>query len=273
MRPVPDQTILVTGATDGLGCALGLELARLGARVLLHGRSETKAEQARREISEQTGNERVEVVIADLASPAAVRELATQVSGTTDELHALVNNAGIGGAPQTRTEDGCELHFAVNYLSHFLLTRELLPLLDRSAPARIVNVASIGQAPIDFDDPMLTQGYDPMRAYCQSKLAQISFTIELAERLAGSRVTVNALHPATLMDTKMVRDYFGVPRTSVEEGLRATLRLAIDPELEGVSGRYYDGLDESRAHPQSADPDARRRLWELSEQLTGGGPR
>ena len=269
MRPIADQTILVTGATDGLGREVARELAQRGARVLLHGRDERKAEDARRAITEATGNDRIDVVLADLSSMAAVLDLAAQVQDRTDALHVLVNNAGVAGPPRTLTGDGHELHLAVNYLSHFLLTHELLPLLERSAPARIVNVASIGQAPIDFGDPMLERGYDPMRAYAQSKLAQISFTFELAERLGDSAdVTVNALHPATLMNTKMVREYFGRTRTSVDEGTEATLRLVIDPKLDGVTGRYFDGLRESSAHAQAYDPEARRRLWELSEELT-----
>lgn len=268
MQPIAEQTVLVTGATDGLGREVARELARLGARVLLHGRDEKKAEDTRREIAEATGNDRLEVLIADLSSLAAVRGLAEQTKATTDALHALVNNAGIAGPPRTVTKDGFELHFAVNYLSHFLLTKKLFHLLERSAPARIVNVSSIGQTPVDFEDPMMERDYDPMRAYCQSKLAQVSFTFTLGEHLNEALVTVNALHPATLMDTKMVRDYFGVPRTSVEEGVEATVRLVTDPALDGVSGRYFNGLHESGAHPQAHDRDARMQLWELSEQLT-----
>ncbi len=269
MRPVEEQTVLVTGATDGLGREVARELAERRARVLLHGRDRDKGEGVRQAIGEETGNQRIDVLVADLSSLAQVRDLARQIGESTDVLHALVNNAGIAGPARTETEDGHELHFAVNYLSHFLLTNELLPLLERSAPARIVNVASIGQAPIDFDDPMLERGYDPMRAYSQSKLAQISFTFELAERLGDTGVTVNALHPATLMDTKMVRDYSGRPRTSVEEGTEATLRLVTDPDLDGVTGRYFEGLRESHAHPQAYEPEALKRLWELSERLTG----
>ena len=265
MQPVEEQTALVTGATDGLGRELARELAGRGARVLLHGRDRERAERVARSLP----GARVEPVIADLSSLADVRRLARQVLESADALHLLVNNAGIAGPPRTETEDGHELHLAVNYLSHFLLTLELLSLLERSAPARVVNVASIGQAPIDLDDPMLTRGYDPMRAYCQSKLAQIAFTFELAERLGDSGVSVNALHPATLMDTKMVRNYFGAPRTSVDEGTEATLRLAIDPDLDGVTGAYFDGLRESRAHRQAYDREARRALWELSERATG----
>jgi len=269
------STALVTGATDGLGREVAHELAARDATVLLHGRDERKAEEARSSIAAATGNERLRPVLADLASLDAVRRLASEVESSVDRLDVLVNNAGIAGGPWRASEDGHELHFAVNYLSQFLLTGLLLPLLERSAPARIVNVASIGQQAIDFDDPMLERAYEPMRAYSQSKLAQISFTFELAERLqAAGRdgVTVNALHPATLMDTKMVRENFGRAQTSVAEGTEATLRLVVDPELDGVSGRYFDGLEESSADPQAYDPAARRRLWELSERLTGASP-
>jgi NAD(P)-dependent dehydrogenase (short-subunit alcohol dehydrogenase family) len=207
--------------------------------------------------------------VADLSSLAEVRGLAQQVQSDHERLDVLVNNAGIALAERERqrSADGYELTFAVNYLSHFLLTTLLLPLLERSSPSRIVNVSSIGQRPIDFDDLMLERDYERFRAYCQSKLAQIMFTFELAERIDSSGVTVNALHPATLMDTKMVRGTFARSMSSVEEGKDATLRLVSSPQLEGVSGRYFDGKKESTAHEQSYDRGARRRLWELSEAL------
>jgi NAD(P)-dependent dehydrogenase (short-subunit alcohol dehydrogenase family) len=187
-------------------------------------------------------------------------------------LDALVNNAGIAPTPERReSDDGIELTFAVNHLAHFLLTARLFPLLRAAGTSRVVNVASIGQQAIDFDDPLLERGYSQFRAYSQSKLAQILFTVELAERLGpDAGLTVNALHPATLMDTRMVRESgFGTPRSTVEEGARATGRLVTDESLDGVTGRYFDGLDEARADPQAYDDDARRRLWELSEDLTG----
>jgi NAD(P)-dependent dehydrogenase (short-subunit alcohol dehydrogenase family) len=270
MRSVDEQTILVTGATDGLGRALARELAARGATVLVHGRSQERLDDTLREIREGTGSDRLRPYRADLASLGQVRRLAREV-GAEQRLDVLVNNAGIAGTGDRElSADGLELRFAVNYLAPFLLTRLLLPLLRRSAPARIVNVASVGQVPIDFDDVLLERGWEPLRAYRQSKLAQVMFTFELAERLraAGETgVTVTALHPATLMDTKMAIESFGYAMSTVAEGVAATLRLAVDPELDGVTGRYFDGLRESRANPQAYDREARRRLWRLSEQL------
>jgi NAD(P)-dependent dehydrogenase (short-subunit alcohol dehydrogenase family) len=270
--PVDEQTVLVTGATDGLGRALARELAARGATVLVHGRSQERLDDTLRELREATGSERLRPYRADLASLEQVRRLGREV-GAERRLDVLVNNAGIAGVgDRQESADGHELRFAVNYLAPFLLTHLLLPLLRRSAPARIVNVASVGQAPIDFDDVMLERGWEPLRAYRQSKLAQVMFTFELAERLraAGDTgVTVTALHPATLMDTKMAIESFGYAMSTVDEGVAATLRLAVAPEVDGVSGRYFDGLRESRANAQAYDPEARRRLWRLSEQLAG----
>jgi NAD(P)-dependent dehydrogenase (short-subunit alcohol dehydrogenase family) len=266
---MPDRgTILITGSTDGLGLACATALAVEGATVLLHGRSKERLNAARDGISEARSAS-PGTYLADLSSVAEVRRLADQVLSEQERLDVLVNNAGVVSPERQLSKDGHELTFAVNYLSHFLLTAMLLPLLERSAPARIVNVASVGQRAIDFDDVMLERGYEPIRAYCQSKLAQVMFTFELTERLGDSGVTVNALHPATLMDTKMVRDSFGTVMSSVDEGKEATLHLATSPELDGITGRYFDGKRESTADQQAYDTAARRRLWELSESLCG----
>jgi NAD(P)-dependent dehydrogenase (short-subunit alcohol dehydrogenase family) len=271
MRDSTGATVLVTGATDGLGRHVALELAKKGATVLLHGRSRERCEAVFEEVQRQTGSCRgPRYYLADLSSLSEVRGLAEQILSEHDRLDILVNNAGIIAEEREETEDGVELTFAVNYLAHFLLTNLLLPLLLGSAPARIVNVASAGQSPVDFRNVMLKRGYRGMKAYTQSKLAQVMFTFELAERLRGTGVTVNALHPATLMNTKMVRQTFGHASSTVQEGTEAVMRLAASPELEGVTGRYFDGTREARADRQAYDAGARKRLWDLSEKLCRG---
>lgn len=269
MRDAAGSVILVTGATDGLGKRVALDLASRGDAVLLHGRSEQRLKAALEEIYEETGNEGLDSYLADFSSLAEVRALAERVSSDHERLDALVNNAGVILPERKESEEGLELTFAVNYLAHFLLTNLLLPLLRDSAPARVVNVASAGQSPIDFDDVMLERRYDPMRAYGQSKLAQIMFTFSLAERLGDAGVTANALHPASLMNTKMVLDTFGYTMSTVEEGADAVVLLAVSPEQEGVTGRYFDGRRERRANRQAHDGEARERLWSLSEELCG----
>jgi NAD(P)-dependent dehydrogenase (short-subunit alcohol dehydrogenase family) len=269
MRNVAEKTILVTGATDGLGRRVARELAAGGANVLLHGRSQERLEATLEEVRTQTGSDRLRYYLADFSSLGEVRELARRILSDEERMDVLVNNAGIIVRERKESEDGYELTFAVNYLSHFLLTRLLMPILRDSAPARIVNVASAGQSPIDFGDPMLERRYDAMKAYSVSKLAQIMFTFEVARRLQETGVRVNALHPASLMDTKMVAETFGYTMSTVEEGAEAVVRLAVSPELEGITGRYFDGKREARANRQAYDVVARQKLWDLSEKLCG----
>ena len=224
-------------------------LGASGAHVLVHGRDRQRGESLVAAIAADGG--KADLIVADLASLAEVRRLADTVRARTDRLDILINNAGIGtaGAERQESADGYELRFAVNYLAGFLLTSLLLPLLKASAPARIVNVASAGQQAIDFDDVMLTRRYDGVRAYRQSKLAQIMFTVDLASELEGTGVTVNSLHPATYMNTTMVRQAGVTPHSSVEQGAEAILNLAISPALEGRSGLYFDGLKRSPRRP------------------------
>jgi NAD(P)-dependent dehydrogenase (short-subunit alcohol dehydrogenase family) len=274
LRELDRQTILITGASDGLGRALAAELAAGGATLLIHARDEGRGKAAIDEIRARTENDNLQLLLADFASLEQVGMLAQRVVQDHDRLDALVNNAGIGttlpgDGRRMESQDGYELRFAVNYLAGYMLTRRLLPLLERSAPARIVNVSSAGQAPIDFDDVMLERSYDGVQAYCQSKLAQVMFTFDLAEELSGSGVTATCLHPATYMPTKMVRAAGVNPISSLEEGVQATLRLVADPQLEGVSGRYFNGQRPASPLPQAGDPVARGRLRALSDRLCG----
>jgi NAD(P)-dependent dehydrogenase (short-subunit alcohol dehydrogenase family) len=270
MASLDGKVVLVTGATDGLGRALSIELAREGATVLVHGRDPGRIADTVTRITAETGSQRVRTYQADLAGLKQVRALAEQVRASEPRLDVLVNNAGIGsdvpgGGVRQDSADGYELRFAVNYLAGFALTRLLLPLLRSSAPSRIVNVSSLGQQAIDFDDVMLTRGYSGVRAYCQSKLAQILFTIDLAEQLDGTGVTANALHPATYMPTKMVHS----PISTIAEGVEATMHLITGDDVG--TGRFYNGLRQGHPDPQASDAQARRRLRELSEQLAGLG--
>jgi len=258
------QVVLVTGATDGLGRALAVSLAEAGATVLIHGRDAGRITGTTEDVRAMSDSDQVRSYQADLSVLAQVRTLAAQVTEAEPQLDVLVNNAGIGstvpgGGARQESSDGYELRFAVNYL---------LPLLTSSAPSRIINVSSAGQQAIDFDDVMLTAGYSGVRAYCQSKLAQIMFTIDLARRLHGTGVTVNALHPATFMPTKIVAS----PASTIAEGVAATMRLITAPVSEVGTGRYYNGLRGARADAQAYDGSARERLRELSEKLTGLPP-
>ena len=267
------RTILITGATDGLGRALANHLATAdpGATLILHGRDQARLDAVADGVS---GARRPITVRADLAELDQVRRLAKEVRGATDRLDVLVSNAGIGGGlPEGReratSHDGYELRFAVNYLAGFLLTLELLPLLRRSAPARVVNVASIGQYPIDFDDLMIETGYSGGRAYGQSKLAQIMSGFELASRVPAAEVTVNSLHPSTYMPTKMVLKEIGHSIDTIEDGVEATGRLVSDEKLAATTGRFFDRTRETKANAQAYDAAARTKLWNRSLELVG----
>jgi NAD(P)-dependent dehydrogenase (short-subunit alcohol dehydrogenase family) len=265
MRPLGEATVVITGATSGLGRYLAGEVAAAGARLVVHGRDPAKVDQVASEVGA------AESVVADLARLADVERLAEEITTRCERIDVLVNNAGVGfGAPGAGREvsaDGIELRLAVNYLAGVVLTRRLIPLLG----SRVVNVASIGQYPLDFDDPMMERGYTGVNAYRRSKLAQIMWTFDLAAELAETTgTTVNALHPATLMDTAMVREARTGTMSTVEEGAEATMRLIADPALDRVTGRFFNGTKEERAHEQAYDPTARQRLRELTERLVNG---
>src|ERR1700686_107963 len=266
------KTVLITGSTDGVGRYVAARLAAEGAKVLIHGRDSARAKTLADEICRQAHSEPI-FYQADLSSLSGARQLAQAGTAEHQRLDVFISNAGIGSrtlGPERRTSaDGYELRFAVNYLSGFVLASLLLPLLKASAPSRIVNVASLGQHPLDFDDVMLTKGYSGTRAYAQSKLAQIMFTIDLAAELEGSGVTVNALHPATYMNTTMVREGGITPISTVEQGGEAILHLAVGDDVAGKSGLFFNGMQQAQANPQAYAAGARKRLRALSLELTG----
>jgi NAD(P)-dependent dehydrogenase (short-subunit alcohol dehydrogenase family) len=257
---------LVTGSTDGLGREVARRLAASGAHVIVHGRNVERGQELVREI-EASGSGSARFYRADFASLDEIRSLAAAISRDYDRLDLLVNNAGIwleGSDGRVLSEDGHEMHFQVNYLAGFLLTRSLLPLLRSSAPSRIVNVASLSQNPLDFDNLMLERGYSDGRAYGQSKLAQILMTVDMATELEGSGVTIAALHPATYMGTNMVLERGIDPRSSVAEGADAVMNVIGSPTVE--SGSFFNGLNRWSARRNlrrqaailSPDPACRR---------------
>ena len=279
MISLTNKTALVTGATSGIGKVTARELARMGARVLLHGRNPAKVAATVAEISTGAPG-KVEGVIADFASLADVRRLAAEVKDRTDHLDILVNNAGGATARRTLTVDGLEQTFAVNHLAPFLLTNLLLDLLKRSHPSRIVNVASEAHriGTIDFDDLQGARRYRTFQVYGQTKRENILFTLALARRLEGSGVTVTAMHPGAV-DTGIWNSAKGPARMvlrvlqwfmiSPERGAAPVIRLASAPDVDGVTGVYFDRFKRRDPHPATLDVAAQERLWAESARLAG----
>lgn len=265
------KTVLITGSTDGVGRVVAERLGQLGMRVLVHGRDGERGMAVVQAIRDAGGD--ADFLAADLSSLSGVRRLAEAVAATAPKLDLMINNAGIGaGRDRRRREesaDGNELRLAVNYLAPFLLTRLLLPQIRAAAPSRIVNVASIGQQEIDFNDIQFHKGYGGLDAYRRAKLALIMFTFDLAEELGSADVTVTALHPATLMGTTMVIEAGATPMSTIAEGADAIMNLAVGPATEGVTGKYYDELKPAAALGQAYDAEARHQLRDLAYALTG----
>lgn len=267
--PAPDQqVVLITGSTGGMGRELAKRMASRGAHVIVHGRNEERGREVVADI-EREGKGSARFYTADFGSFAQIREFGESILRDYERLDILVNNAGFGSTPDERllSEDGHEFRFHVNYLSHFLLTRMLMiRLLDGDA-SRIVNVSSLAQSPIDFDDVMIENNFSGGRAYGQSKLAQIMHTFDLAEELEGTGVIVNALHPATYMPTAMVARAGVEPRATIDEGADAVMQLITSDEIG--TGQFYRGLELGKANDQAHDRAAREKLKALSEELTG----
>lgn len=271
--PLPDLTgksILVTGSTDGIGRETARQLTQLGARLLVHGRSKERVEQT---VIDLAGEASAEVLgfVADLSSLGEVRSLAAEVLQAAPRLDVLINNAGVYQEKRVLTADGYETTFAVNHLAPFLLTNLLLDRLRATAPARVITVASVAHraAWVDWRNLQAERHYDGYDAYALSKLCNVLFTYELAERLAGSGVTANCLHPG-LVATKLLRAGFPRARgSSPKEGARTSVYLASSPEVEDVSGHYFVKGRQEMSAPQTYDRRAQRRLWEVSAGLAG----
>jgi retinol dehydrogenase-12 len=276
------RTCLITGATSGIGRSAALALAGCGAKLFLLCRNAERADETRAEIADQTGNRDVEIMIADLASQDDIRRAVAAFLARGEPLHVLLNNAGVMLTQRTETRDGIETTFAVNHLAYFLLTNLLLERLVASAPARIVNVSSDAHklgGPLDFEDLGARRRYSGMGVYGRSKLANLYFTTELARRLAGTGVTVNALHPGAVRtglgqnnDAPILKLLTGLVRPlfrSPEKGAETAVWLCASPEVEGVSGRYFADRKERKPHRMAGDDAAARRLWDVSAKWTG----
>ncbi|HEY6282965.1 MAG TPA: SDR family oxidoreductase, partial [Nitrososphaerales archaeon] len=263
-RPIDGKTCIITGASSGIGKASAEQLASMGAHVVMVCRDQEKGERAKAEVETKSGSKSVELKHADLASLASVRVFAEEFAKNHDSLHILLNNAGVARPFRSLTIDGFEITFQVNYLSHFLLTNTLLPMLKKSAPSRIISVSSVAHygGHLDFDDLQMKKGYGVMRAYSQSKLALVLFTHELARRLRGTGVTANSLHPGAVA-TNIWGDWLGpaaflgkVTRLfmlSPEKGAKTQVYLASSSDVEGVSGEYFEFRGKKESSPESYD--------------------
>jgi len=279
---VAGKSILVTGATSGIGLEASVELARRGARLLLVGRDAARTAAAEADVRARGGSSDVSHLLCDFSSQAAIRRLAGEVLARLDRLHVLINNAGGVNKARTTSADGIETTFAVNHLGYFLLTNLLRDLLVKSAPARVVTVASVNHrtGTMDFDDLGFERGgYRIMRAYGRSKLANVLFAAELARRLAGTGVTSNSLHPGTVS----TNIWSGAPTwakplifllyrpgfITAEKGAKTIVQLAADPELEGVTGKYFEKLRPIEPSSLARDEALAKQLWEVSARMVG----
>ncbi|WP_207535094.1 SDR family NAD(P)-dependent oxidoreductase [Desertivirga arenae] len=269
MKAIADQTVLITGSTDGLGKNVALKLAELGSRIILHGRDPLKGQKILEEIISLSGNKNIKYYNSDFSSLQSVRDLGAAVLKEYQNIDMLINNAGIYQKDDVRhlSRDGFELNFAVNYLAPFLLTHLLLPVLQQKEVTKIINVSSEAQHEIDFNNVMLEHNYNSRKAYAQSKFAQIMFTFTLAGQMKDTKIRVNALHPEKLMNTKMVLEAFGSAETTVEQGTEVVLHVATSPQTENITGAYFNKKDIAEARAQAYDLMARDKLYRLSKEL------
>ena len=269
---------MITGANSGIGKATAIGLANLGATLILVCRDQARAEKAIAEIKEKTDNDSIDLMISDLSSQKEIHNLVKEFKSRYDNLHVLINNAGVNLSKHSLTEDGIETTFAVNYLAQYMLSILFFDILKKSAPARIVNVASSVQAKsIDFDNLNGDKHYSQLKAYAQSKLAVVLFTYEFARRTIGTGVSVNCLHPG-YVKTNMIRNfrpfvkYFyhlvGLFMKSPKRGAKTSIYLASTPDIDGASGKYFKKRKEARSAKRSYDISLSRKLWDVSAKLT-----
>ena len=279
------KVCMVTGATSGIGEVTARALAQMGATVIIVGRSPERGNETLRRILAASGNSSVELMLADLSSQREIRQLVQQFKSRHQHLHVLVNNAGAWVTTRQESKDGIEMTFALNHLGYFLLTNLLLDTIQASAPARIINVSSYGhrRAHMNFDDLQGRQRYSGMAAYRQSKFANVLFTYELARRLAGTGVTVNAVNPGLVATrfgfnnfgfipariVNLLTRLYGVVGINAEQGAQTSIYLATSPEVEVVSGKYFEKLTAVPSSEESYDPSIAKRLWQVSEVMTG----
>lgn len=264
------KNILITGSTDGIGKQTAIELAQMGHAVIIHGRDKEKTEKVFEEIREKTGSYTLDMFTADLSSLDEVKKLCGKITAKYTHLDVLINNAGVYMKNRTLTKDGYETTFAVNHMAPFLLTLLLLPLLKKSTPSRIINVSSVAhqRGEIDFENLQGEKHFDPYGAYASSKLANLLFTYELARRLKGRGITVNALHPGVI-STKLLHAGFGMGGASLGEGAETPVYLAVSPDVAAVTGKYFIRRQQTNSSALSNDAELQERFWKESIRLAG----
>ena len=265
-----DKIVLITGATDGIGKQTAIKLVEMGANVIVHGRNNSRGETTVDDIKDKTGKA-VSFVQADLSSLSQVARLAEELKKAHDRIDVLINNAGVFQREQVFSDDGYEMTFAVNHLAHFSLSLQLLPLLKQSDQGRIVTVSSMAHRnspKTDFSDIFDINAYMDYSAYSLSKLANILFSNQLASKLSSTTITSNSLHPGVIT-TKLLHEGFGISGNAVEQGCMTSVYLASDGSLSSTSGKYFSDSRETEPSPYAFDPELRKNLWNLSEELTG----
>lgn len=268
MAAIKDKIILITGSTDGIGKQTAIDLAAMGAQVIVHGRNVGKAKETAQNIIKISGNNSLDFVVADLSSLNQIRKMADDLHQRYSKIDVLINNAGIFKTKRELSENGFEMTFAINHLSYFLLTNLILDLIKNSESKRIVNVASQAHGnDLDFDNLQGEKYYEGYDAYARSKLCNIMFTYTLSRKLEGTGITTNVLHPGVI-STKLLHEGFGMEGAPIDSGSKTSVYLASSDEVENVSGKYFVNKIESNSSQISYNVGVQEQLWELSEKMT-----